>query len=148
MAACVFCEILGGRVPASFVYRDEWVSAFMDHQPVNPGHLLVVPNQHAGSLAELDPADGARLFQVAQQLAAALRVGGLPCAGVNLYLADGAAAGQEVPHVHLHVIPRLVGDGAGLRKGPSSRPYPRPSDLDEVAAAIRQALESSSNYEA
>ena len=115
----------------------------MDHHPVNPGHLLVVPNQHAGSLAELDPADGARLFQVAQQLGGALRRSGLPCAGVNLYLADGAAAGQEVPHIHLHVIPRLVGDGAGLRKGPSNRPYPRPSALDQVAAAIRQALESS-----
>lgn len=147
MSACIFCAILNGSAPASFVYRDERVSAFMDQQPVNPGHLLVVPNQHTGSLAELDPADGARMFQVAQRLAAAVRRSGLYCAGVNLYLADGAVAGQEVFHIHLHVIPRLSGDGAGMRKGPASRPFPRLAALDAAAASIRRALDTGTLYE-
>jgi histidine triad (HIT) family protein len=147
MSACNFCAILNGTAPASFVYRDERVSAFMDQQPVNPGHLLVVPNRHAGSLAELDPVDGARMFQVAQRLAAAVRRSGLPCAGANLYLADGAAAGQEVLHIHLHVIPRLSGDGAGMRKGSTSRPFPPQAALDTAAAAIRRALDPGTLYE-
>jgi diadenosine tetraphosphate (Ap4A) HIT family hydrolase len=141
VSACIFCDILAGRAAASFVYRDERVSAFMDHHPVNPGHLLVVPNQHAGSLGALDPLDGAQLFQVAQRLAAALRQSGLPCAGVNLHLSDGAAAGQEVPHVHLHVIPRLAGDGAGMRRGPGGGQWLSAQALEEAAGKIRQVLD-------
>ncbi len=147
MSACIFCAILNGTVPASFAYRDERVSAFMDQQPVNPGHLLVVPNRHAASLAELEPLDGARMFKVAQRLAAALRRSGLPCAGVNLYLADGAIAGQDIFHIHLHVIPRLIGDDAGMRKGSASRPFPRPAAMDAAAAAIRRALDTGTLYE-
>ena len=141
MSECIFCEILKGRAAASFVYRDERVSAFMDHHPVNLGHLLVVPNRHAGSLGELDPEDGARLFQVAQRLAAALRGSGLPCAGVNLHLSDGVAAGQEVPHVHLHVIPRVIGDGAGMRRGPGGGQWLSAKALDEAAERIQQVLD-------
>jgi len=141
MEGCIFCEIMTGKAPASFAYRDEYVSAFMDHRPVNPGHLLVVPNRHASSLAELDPADGARMIQVAQRLAAALRRSGLPCAGVNLYLADGVVAGQEVFHIHLHIIPRLPGDGVGMRKGAAYRPFPNATTLDGAARDIRRVLE-------
>ena len=140
MDGCIFCAILAGSRPGSFVYRDELVSAFMDIHPVNPGHLLVVPNRHAANLAELDPADGARLFQVAQRLAAALRVSGLPCQGVNLHVSDGVAAGQEVFHVHLHVIPRLSGDGAGLRRGPGGGYRLGEQAIEETAQAIRGSL--------
>jgi diadenosine tetraphosphate (Ap4A) HIT family hydrolase len=109
-AACVFCRIVRGELPASVVYRDDAVLAFLDIAPVNPGHLLVVPLEHAASLAELDPAAGERVFRTAQRLAAALRRSGLRCEGVNLFLADGAVAGQEVFHVHVHVVPRFAGD--------------------------------------
>ncbi|HLA63452.1 MAG TPA: HIT domain-containing protein, partial [Rhodothermales bacterium] len=96
MADTVFARILRGEAPATFVHRDDRVSAFMDIQPVNPGHVLVVPNEPVASLAELDPETGAHLFRVAQRVAAALRASGLPCEGVNFFLADGAAAMQEV----------------------------------------------------
>jgi histidine triad (HIT) family protein len=139
---CSFCEILAGKAPASFLYQDERVRAFMDIHPVNPGHLLVVPNLHAASLADLDPIDGARMFQVAQRLAAALRGSGLHCDGINLHLSDGRAAGQDVFHVHLHVIPRLVGDGAGLHRGLSGGYQPNAPSLEEAAAAIRRAMAS------
>jgi histidine triad (HIT) family protein len=140
MGNCAFCEIVAGHAPASVVYRDARCVAFMDIQPVNPGHLLVIPLAHAAYLAELDTRDGGHLFQVAQKLAVALRRSGLRAEGVNLYLADGEAAGQEVFHVHLHVFPRFAGDGFGLRFAPEyGEPVSR-ARLDRDAAAIAQAL--------
>ena len=140
MDDCIFCRILAGDAPGSFVYRDEQCAAFMDVQPVNPGHLLVVPTRHAASLAELDPPTAGRLMQVAQRLAAALRASGLRCEGVNLFLADGKAAMQEVFHAHLHVFPRFVGDGFGLRFGPNNRSRPPREALEAAATQLRTAL--------
>jgi len=137
---CVFCEILAGEEPASFLHRDETCTAFMDIQPVNPGHLLVIPNRHASSLAELEIETGAQLFRVAQRLAGALRQSGERCEGVNLFLADGRAAGQDVFHVHLHVIPRYAGDGHGHRFSPSYYELPGRPELDRLAEQIRSSL--------
>ena len=137
---CVFCGILAGRLESSTVYRDSACTAFLTIQPINPGHLLVVPNRHAASLAELEPETGARMFQAAQLLAAALRRSGLCCDGVNLLLADGAAAMQEVFHVHLHVVPRFKDDGFGLRFPPNYDQPPSRSALEQAAAAIRKVL--------
>ncbi len=140
MSRCTFCDILAGRLPSSVTWEDGLCTAFMDIQPVNPGHVLVIPNQHAAHLADLDPQCGAHLFEVAQQIAQALRTSGLPCEGINLFLADGEAAGQEVFHVHLHVIPRYAGDEFGLRFGPHYGTRPHRTELDMMAEAIRNAL--------
>lgn len=136
---CIFCQILAGDLPGTFLYRDEHCAAFMDLQPVNPGHILVVPIRHAAYLAELDSATAGRLMRVAQHLAAALRASGLPCEGVNLFLADGEAAMQQVFHVHLHVFPRFTGDGFGLRFGPQYGVRQR-SELEQSATSVRGAL--------
>ncbi|MCB0216864.1 MAG: HIT family protein [Caldilineae bacterium] len=138
-ADCIFCRILAGEAPASFVHRDARVSAFLDIQPVNAGHLLVVPNQHAALVTELDPETAGRMLQVAAGLDAALRASGLRCEAVNLFLADGEEAGQEVFHSHLHVLPRFAGDGFGLRFGPSYGQQPPREELERVAARIRAA---------
>lgn len=106
----IFVEILAGRLPAAFVHRDDLVSAFMDIQPVTPGHVLVVPNVRAATLAELPPETGAQMFRIGQRVAAALREIEVACEGVNFFLADGVAAGQSVFHLHLHVFPRYAGD--------------------------------------
>jgi histidine triad (HIT) family protein len=140
MTECIFCQILAGEEPVSLVYQDARCAAFMDIQPVNPGHVLVVPNRHAAYLSELDPEDGAQIFRVAQRLAAALRKSGLRCEGVNFFLADGEAAGQDVFHLHLHVIPRYEGDGFGLRFAPSYYELPERVELDQAASKIRSAL--------
>jgi histidine triad (HIT) family protein len=134
---CVFCRIVAGTADASVVYEDDRLLAFCDLNPVNPGHLLITPKVHVAGLVDLDESDGSRMFVVAQRLAAAVRSSGLRCAGVNLFLADGEAAGQEVFHVHLHVFPRYVGDFFRLdfvRRRASRR------DLDEVAARVRAVL--------
>ena len=135
---CVFCRIAAGTAPASVAYADDTALAFLDIAPMTPGHLLVVPRRHAVGLADLDPDTGAHLFRVAQRMAAALRRTDLRCDGVNLFLAAGAAAFQEVFHVHLHVIPRWKGDGLKLsgKPGRPSRP-----DLDRHAADLRTAAE-------
>ena len=140
MSDCIFCRILAGELPASVVYRDELCAAFMDIQPVNPGHLLVVPLAHASYLADLEPETGAWLFRIAQRMAAALRASGLRCEGINLFLADGEAAMQEVFHVHLHVFPRYAGDGFGLRFGEHYKHLPPRAALDEAAERIRRAV--------
>ncbi|UGT39954.1 HIT family protein [Nocardia yamanashiensis] len=133
----IFADIVAGRAPSSKVYEDADVVAFMDIRPFTPGHLLVIPKVPARSLSELDPAVGGKLFQVGQRLAAALRESEVRCDGVNFFLADGVTAGQEVFHVHLHVIPRTPGDGFGLRGRPTS---PRREDLDYLAGSIKGAL--------
>ena len=138
----VFSKILTGEMPASFVYRDELVSAFMDIQPVNPGHTLVVPNTAIATLAELDPETGARIFRVGQRIAAAIRRTSLDCDGVNLYLADGVAAGQTVYHVHLHVLPRHRGDGFAIQLPDRYFDPPRREQIEQAAAQIRAALGS------
>ncbi len=122
------------------VYADDRVVAFMDIQPVNPGHTLVVPRVHAAHLAELDPEIGGHLFQVGMRLAAALRRSRVRCEGVNLFLADGAPAGQRVLHVHLHVLPRFQGDGFGFRFNPDYFRRPDRTVLEGIAESIRQAL--------
>ena len=137
---CIFCEILRGGLEVSLVYRDDVCAAFMDIQPVNPGHLLVVPNRHAAHLADLEEAEGMRIFAVARRLAAALRLSGVKCEGVNFFLADGEAAMQEVFHVHLHVIPRYRGDGFGLKFAPTYFQKPERAELNEVAGKIRAAF--------
>ena len=81
MTECIFCDIVGGNAPASIIYRDDLCTAFMDIQPVNPGHVLVVPNRHATGLADLPPETGGQMFRVAQQIAAALRQSGVRCEG-------------------------------------------------------------------
>lgn len=134
---CVFCAIVAGAEPASVVYADADVLAFCDIAPINPGHLLVVPRRHATYLEDLSEPDGVRVFQAAHRLARGLRRSGLRCEGVNLLLADGAAALQEVFHVHLHVIPRWRGDGFRLHA--RQKPSPR-DELDRVAAAATRGL--------
>ena len=135
--SCVFCESVAGDAPASVVHEDERTMTFLDHRPITPGHLLVVPREHAGYLAELEPEDGAQLFRVGMRAAAALRASSLRCEGVNFHLADGVVAGQEVFHVHLHVIPRYAGDGFGLRFPADYRVRDR-VELDEAADRVRE----------
>lgn len=137
---CIFCDIIRGQSPASMVYADDQAVAFMDIQPVLAGHLLVIPRIHAASLAELDPDVGAHLFRVGMKLAAAMRRSALHCEGVNFFLADGVAAGQDVFHVHLHILPRFQGDGFGFRFPPGYWDRPGRDTLDAQAAQIREAL--------
>ena len=138
MGDCVFCAIVSGDAPARRVYEDEHVLAFLDIRPFSPGHTLIVPKRHAAGLADLDPDDLARMFQVAGRVALALRSSELPADGVHLVLNDGRAAAQTVFHAHVHAIPRRTGDRLQM----ASRFLVRRGggDLDRAEAALRAAL--------
>ena len=109
-AGCIFCAIVRGEAPASFVHRDEVCVAFMDLFPIRSGHVLVVPRAHAVHLHELPEEVRAHLFVVATRIMEAQRASGIGWQGGNVLVNDGPAAGQHVPHVHVHAIPRSRGD--------------------------------------
>jgi histidine triad (HIT) family protein len=137
-SGCLLCQLAKREAEVSIVHEDERTVTLMDIWPVQPGHMLVVPRRHAAFLSALDPEDGAQLFRIAQLAAQALRRSRLRCEGVNLFLADGQAAGQEIFHVHLHVFPRFESDGFGLRFPPDYAIRPR-AELDASARAVREA---------
>ncbi|WP_458248297.1 HIT family protein [Streptomyces sp. MAI_2237] len=136
-AACVFCGIVAGRVRASRVYEDARVLSFMEIRPAAPGDLLVIPKAHAAGLEDIDQTLTAHLFQVVHLLARALRRSGLPCEGVNVFLADGEVADQTVFHLHVHVFPRTPDDRFRLEVTWLDRSR---ADLDDDAARVRDGL--------
>ena len=138
---CIFCGILNNELPASRVYEDEHTLAFLDIHPIARGHALVVPKRHVESYTDLSSNEVSQLAQVGRLVAAHLKLAVEGCEGVSLSLADGTSAGQEVPHAHLHVIPRRRGDGFGWKFPPgySSEVAPR-DQLDSVAALVRDSI--------
>jgi histidine triad (HIT) family protein len=134
---CTFCAIAARQAEASVVHEDETVVAFMDLNPVTPGHLLVVPRKHAAGLEDLDGATSAHVWSVGHDMARALRRSGLRCEGINVFVCDGEAAFQTVFHFHLHVIPRYAGDGWTIIPEPAERER---SLLDNDAQAIKGAI--------
>lgn len=137
---CVFCRIIEGELPASVVHEDEIVLAFLDIHPITPGHVLVIPKFHAESLVDLPEHDARHMMYVGQMVDKALRASSFQCEGVNLFLADGRAAGQEVDHVHLHVFPRFSGDGYKQHLIPKLGGQVPRRVLDEQATALRSVL--------
>ena len=129
MNNCPFCRIVGGEITATVLFEDDLVLAFFDIAPINPGHTLLIPKEHHTSVTTV-PADClSRMINLAPKLAQHIsRV--VDGDGFNLHLANGACAGQTVPHCHLHIVPRLPTDGFnwGWRS------------LDELPAAERQSL--------
>ncbi len=140
MSDCPFCNIIAGDIPGSFVYQDEICSAVMDIQPINAGHILVMPNEHIPDLSSVPPEIASHLFLIAQKLAFAVRQSGIQCEGINLFLADGEAAMQQVPHFHLHIIPRYQDDGFGFEFSPRYFELPTREELEDNAFHIKGAL--------
>jgi histidine triad (HIT) family protein len=136
---CVFCDLATGRRDRSVAFEDEVCAVLMDSRPVTPGHSLVIPKRHAAHLAELDDETWAHVCAVAKRFQLALRQSGVRCEGINLFLADGEAASQSVPHVHLHVMPRFVGDKFRIDADWTARPSRE--DLDQVAARLRDSYQ-------
>ena len=142
MPTCIFCDIVAGRAPASVAYEDDAILVIMDRYPLNPGHALVLPKEHAATLPELAEETGMHLFRVAMRIDRSLRDSSLAADAIRLTLSDGATAGQEVPHVHLHVIPHYRGEASGplaRARGASRTRSATREELDDTARAIREA---------
>lgn len=128
---------MAGAAPATTIFEDDDLLAFLDIRPITRGHTLIVPKTHATDLDELDPALGARLFAFGHRLAKAVRRSDLGTDSAHLLVNDGKAAFQTVHHVHLHVIPRRRGDTMTFAKGFVLR---RPHERESTAAALRSGL--------
>ncbi|MCX7830258.1 MAG: HIT family protein [Acidobacteria bacterium] len=138
---CVFCKIIEAEIPAKVVYEDEYVLGFLDIKPINLGHTLVVPRNHYESLADVSEEALEKVISAGKKIANALKQNaGIKCDGINLFLADGKAAGQEVFHIHLHIIPRYEGDNFGL-KFPSHYGKISSEEIEAVHRKLRSSLE-------
>ena len=135
---CIFCAIVRGEAPASFTHEDDSVVAFMDIQPITHGHMLVVPREHAVLMQDVNDTVAMRTFKVARRLAALARQT-FGAGGVNLLVMDGEVAFQDVPHFHVHVIPRYPGDGFSLTFPKTYEHPPSRAELETIANAIRAA---------
>ncbi|WP_254543094.1 HIT family protein [Halomarina pelagica] len=136
MTDCIFCRIVDGDLPSRTVYEDDSILAFLDANPLAPGHTLVVPKAHHERLDDLPGDLAADLFAVLYDLVSAVE-DAVDADATTVGFNDGAAAGQEVPHVHGHVVPRFEGDGGGpIHAVAGSSPDLSDGELDDIAAAI------------
>jgi histidine triad (HIT) family protein len=110
MHNCIFCKIVAGEIPSCKLYEDEQTLAFLDIGPLVQGHSLVIPRQHFDPLTSAPPDILTACMRTVQRVMTALQAA-LGADGVNIHQANGTAAGQVVPHLHFHVIPRFKDDG-------------------------------------
>lgn len=134
---CVFCKILEGQIPSHRVAANDQAVAFLDVNPLRPGHTLVVPRRHAPFLRDVDADDVAGLWSLVHEVTRAVTAATRsPAATVAVN--DGKEAGQEVPHVHVHVVPRKANDGAsGLHSMFRDRPPSTQEELRKIAQTLR-----------
>jgi histidine triad (HIT) family protein len=136
---CTFCNLIRGAAEVSICHEDADSMAFMYIQPVNAGHVLVVPRAHYESLLDVPPEIGLHLFRVTMKLAGAVRKV-TNCDDMNIVVNSGAAAGQDEPHYHVHIIPRRHGDGFDIPLPFGGSEMPDRTVLDAVAARMIAAL--------
>lgn len=110
MDSCIFCQIVNGQIAAAKLYEDDMVLSFLDINPINPGHALVIPKKHATSIFDITDNDLSRCSIVAAKVARAIR-SATQCEGLNVLQNNLPAAGQLIEHFHIHLIPRFEGDG-------------------------------------
>ncbi len=139
MENCIFCKVIKGELPSSKVYEDDVVLAFLDVNPINKGHVLVIPKEHQQFIADLDEKTLGKMMIIANKINKAIRSSEIKTEAVNLLLSDGEVAGQEISHVHLHIIPRFRGDNFSF-SFPNNE-SPTREDLDEISEEIKGHLE-------
>jgi histidine triad (HIT) family protein len=126
---CIFCQIIHKKSPASIVYEDEEVVAFLSNRPVNKGHTLVVPKKHYENIYEISEDEAAYLFKITKKIASAVR-DAVSAEGIRIVQNNGWAAGQVVFHLHLHVIPMMPNEG--FMHGKAFRDTTGPREHEEL----------------
>lgn len=135
---CIFCKIVQGDIPCQAVYQTDTVLAFLDLNPVHPGHTLVIPKAHHAILMDLPASLGQPLLDALSRVAAGV-MAATGAAGVNLMQNNHPAAGQVVMHAHFHLIPRFPEDGLQLWP---QRPYDSPDAMVSMAQRIHSAIDA------
>jgi histidine triad (HIT) family protein len=137
---CVFCRIYAGKIPAKVVKRTDYGSAILDAFPLAPGHTLVISKSHLGKLQDLGSAELQGIFEMTGNVVYAVETA-MGVASTTIAIHNGTEAGQEIPHVHVHIIPRRPGDGAGaVHSMFRQRPNSARLDMDSICSKIRSQL--------
>jgi histidine triad (HIT) family protein len=131
----IFARILRGELPCVKIYEDEHTLSFLDIMPSIEGHTLVIPKEAAEDILDLSPDAAAAVMRTTQKVAKAVKRG-LNCSGVMLVQLNGEAAGQSIPHIHFHILPREHGLDLKLH----GRGMKSTEELEPIAARIRAAL--------
>lgn len=129
---CIFCKIVAGEIPCIKVYEDDRALAFMDISPLSKGHLLVVPKEHRADILETDPELYGYLYTIIARLSLAVHEALKPD-GMNVQQLNGKAANQVVMHVHVHLVPRWIGDGITISEWELI-----PGDMGEITAVAER----------
>ena len=135
---CIFCKIAAGVIPAAVIYENEHLLAFLDVAPLAEGHVLIIPRDHFALVTDLPYSVSAEIAAAVPRLGRAV-MDVTKAAGFNMLVNNGEAAGQVVPHVHFHLIPRVPGDGLGYRWNAGQYEAGR---AEEFSAAYKTALAS------
>ena len=135
-AGCKFCQIIAGEIPAHFVLDTDDVVAFLDHRPLFPGHILVLPRDHVVTLADLEAERVGPFFRAVQRVEAAVRTA---MEAQGSFVAENNVVSQSVPHLHVHVVPRRRKDGLRGFFWPRTK-YAGDAQAAAVAAGIRERL--------
>jgi len=138
MEQCLFCGIVAGKVPSKKVYEDSHPIAFLDINPRNPGHALVIPKKHYTTLLDMPEKESGTLFESVRRVAAMVS-SGTKSHGLSVVQSNGQAAGQVVQHVHFHVIPRFLNDTSAGLEGILPTKRMDEASMDKIAEAIKSA---------
>jgi histidine triad (HIT) family protein len=139
---CVFCKIVAGEIPARVIIENEKAMALLDAFPLAAGHTLVIPKSHYAKVQQMSEQDAVAVFEFMWKLAGAVETGSQVNAS-TIAIHNGSEAGQEVPHVHAHIVPRKSGDGAGpIHSMFKIKPRLSPQEMDSLYERIASNLSS------
>ena len=137
---CIFCKIIAGEISARVIMQNEKAMALLDAFPLAAGHTLVIPKSHYAKVQQMSEQDAAAVFDMVWKLAGAVETTSQVNAS-TIAIHNGSDAGQEVPHVHVHIVPRKSGDGAGaIHSMFKMKPKLSPQDMDSLRNRIADNL--------
>lgn len=136
MSECIFCKIAKGDIPCTKIYEDSTTLAFLDLNPVNKGHTLVIPKKHSETILDTDEKTLKDLMITTKKISKAM-MKGLEIKGFNIGINQFEGGGQIVPHLHIHIMPRLKNDGIKLWP---QRKYESREEMEETAKKIKSLL--------
>lgn len=136
---CVFCSIIKGKIPSYKLYEDDQVLAFLDINPSAKGHTLIIPKLHESRIENLPKSDAAELFSVLHKLIDPIQRA-VDASASTIGINNGREAGQEVPHIHIHVIPRKLDDRGSIIQALTRTPRPSTEEFNEITDSIRRAF--------
>jgi histidine triad (HIT) family protein len=142
---CIFCKIIAGEIPAKVIMQNEKAMALLDAFPLAPGHSLVIPKSHYAKVQQMSEEDAKAVFEIVWKLVGAVETGSEVNAS-TIAIHNGSEAGQEVPHVHAHIVPRKRDDGAGaIHSMFKTKPKLSTQEMDSLRERIASNLSSSSS---